>query len=277
MKRFTHSYRPIISLLFIAILFSCGGDGDGGGSIFENLTGLTPDHDVELGQQVSAEINSKPADFPLLDEQEFSSSYSYLNAMKDDILASDDIEFRDKFVWELKIIADDNTLNAFATPGGFIYVYTGLIKFLDNADDLAGVMGHEIAHADLRHSSDQMKEQFGLSLLSQILLGGQSDQVAQIATQIGSLSFSRGDEAAADEYSVIYLSDTDYACNGAAAFFQKLLDNNQSSGVPEFLSTHPSPDNRVEDINTKATEVGCSTLPIDEMGMTYAEFKASLP
>ena len=270
------SLQSIIAMLCLTLTVSCGGDGEGG-NLFEQLTGLTPQNDVELGRQVDEQILSDPNQFPILDATQFSSSYAYLNAMMSDILESDDIIYRDLFAWELKIIEDDETLNAFATPGGYIYVYTGLIKFLDRADDLAGVMGHEIAHADQRHSSDQMKQQFGLALLSQILLGGQSDQVAEIANGLASLSFSRGDESEADEYSVIYLGDTDYACNGAAAFFQKLLDSNQGGGTPEFLSTHPSPDNRVEDINAKATEDACSTDLIAETGMTYDDFKASLP
>lgn len=272
--------KKLFPIFFLsAILFSCGGDDDddNGGTLFEQLTGLTPANDVELGMQVDAEIRNNPDQFPILDETEFSESYTYLNAMMTDILESNDIEYRNLFAWELSIIGDDETLNAFATPGGYIYVYTGLIKFLDNADDLAGVMGHEIAHADLRHSSDQMKQQFGLSLISSILLGGQSDQVSQIVNGLAGLSFSRSDESEADEYSVIYLGDTDYACNGAAAFFQKLIDSGSAGGTPEFLSTHPNPDNRVEDINAKATSDGCSTDLIAETGMTYAEFIASLP
>jgi len=142
-------------------------------------------------------------------------------------------------------------------------------------------MGHEIAHADLRHSSDQLKRQFGLQILTSIIFGQSNNQIAEVAQQVATtgaaLKFSRDDEADADEYSVIYLTDTDFACNGAAAFFQKLLDNEQAAGVPEFLSTHPSPDNRVEAINEKANQVDCSTELIVQTGMTYQDFINSLP
>jgi len=74
---------------------------------------------------------------------------------------------KDDFAWQVKIIDDPETLNAFATPGGYIYVYTGLIKFLDTEDQLAGVMGHEIAHADLRHSTRQMTSSYGVSYRTQ--------------------------------------------------------------------------------------------------------------
>ena len=70
-----------------------------------------------------------------------------------------------------RLIDDDKTLNAFCTPGGFIYVYTGLIKFLDSEDQLAGVMGHEIAHAALRHSTRQMTKVYGVQTLLQVATG----------------------------------------------------------------------------------------------------------
>ena len=66
---------------------------------------------------------------------------------------------------DLRIIHDDSTLNAFCTPGGYIYIYTGILKFLDSEDEFAGVLGHEIAHADLRHSTRQMTKQYGVQIL----------------------------------------------------------------------------------------------------------------
>jgi predicted Zn-dependent protease len=80
----------------------------------------------------------------------------------------------------------------------------------------------------------------------------QHEAAAEIANGLASLSFSRGDESEADEYSVIYHGDIHYASNGAAAFFQKRIDSGQSGGTSAFLSTHPSPDMSVEDINPKA-------------------------
>ena len=216
-----------------------------------------------------------------MNQSQYPKAYQYLNAMKQSILRSNDVDYLEEFAWELKIIHNDEVLNAFAAPGGYIYVYTGLIKFLENADDLAGVMGHEIAHADRRHSIKQLEKQYGITILASILLGESSSQLAQIAAQLAgtgaTLAFSRSAEAEADEYSVYYLADTPYACNGAASFFQKLLDQGKAGGTPEFLSTHPSPSSRVSDINKQAQKDGCSTQLTNETGMTYADFKASLP
>lgn len=262
------------ALITCATFISCDEED---GSVLDQLTGLTPANDVKLGQSVVAQIEANPSDYPVLSAQEYPEAYAYIRAMTDAIVASEGVKYKDLFQYDEVKIIDQDVLNAFATPGGYIYVYTGLIKYLDKADDLAGVMGHEIAHASERHSSDQMKQQLGLQLLSQIILGEASQtQLGQMAKGFFSLKFSREDEAESDEHSVIYLEDTKYACNGAATFFEKLTESGQSSG-PEWLSTHPSPDSRVEDINTKADDLGCSKEAIVETGMTYAEFQASLP
>lgn len=207
---------------------------------------FTVQQDKDLGVQLAQEIESDPATYPILDEIQYSLAYSYLRAMRDEILASPEVKFKTEFVWQLKIIQDDNTLNAFAAPGGYIYVYTGLMKYLDTVDHLAGVLAHEIAHADQRHSTGQMIKQYGLEFLVQLASGnGTTAQLAQVAAGLTTLGFSRADETDADEHSVDYLQSTKYVCNGAAGFFTKLQAQGQGSNGPAFLSTHPNPDNRI--------------------------------
>lgn len=244
-----------------------------------NIVLFSVQNDKDLGAQVAAEIEANPTEYPILSETEYPEAYQYIRNMTNTILNSGQVQYKDEFAWQVKIIHDDEVLNAFCTPGGYIYVYTGLIKYLDKADDLAGVMGHEIAHADLRHTSRNLQKQYGVSVLLSVILGESSSELATIAGQIAgtgaALAFSRDFEREADDNSVVYLAGTDYACNGAAYFFQKLIDGGQSGGTPQFLSTHPNPDNRVEDINAKADEEGCDKTPIAPD--TYQDFKNSLP
>jgi predicted Zn-dependent protease len=218
---------------------------------------FTVQDDIDLGQQLADEIAANPVEYPVLDPTEYAKAYGHLNRIRDTILQSDDITYRDDFVWSLKIIDDDEVLNAFAAPGGHMYVYTGLIRFLDREDDLAGVLGHEIAHADRRHSTQQLTKRYGIATLIGLVLGEDPGLLAEIAAGLVSLSFSRTDESEADEFSVYYLCDGHYAANGAAEFFRKL----DGASVPAFLSTHPNPDNRVEAIDALAAELGCSTEP----------------
>ena len=171
------------------------------------------------------------------------------------ILNTGKVSYRDEFAWEVKIIDDPKTLNAFCTPGGYIYVYTGLINFLDSEDQLAGVMGHEIAHAAQRHSTRQMTKVYGLAALSSVVTGNANPGLLeQIALSVISLKFGRTHETEADTYSVIYLCETDYNAAGAAGFFKKMEGQDTP---PEFLSTHPNPGNRVANIEKKAIELDC--------------------
>lgn len=265
----------ILAICFIfldLVIFSCKKkeNPDNSFNIF------TIEDDKNLGKQVSDEIANNPTTYPLLDETQYSTSYDHLRRITNTILNSGKLNYKKEFVWQTKIIKDDSTQNAFCTPGGYIYVYTGLIKYLDNEDDLAGVMGHEIAHADRRHSTDQLTEQYGLQMLLDIVLGKGNETVKQIALGITALKYSRKRESEADEYSVIFLSGTSYKCDGAANFFEKLVKSGIECGdVGEFFSTHPCPDNRIQALHDKAKSVGCNTTPISNA--QYIEFKNSLP
>lgn len=230
--------------------------------------------DKAFGAQVAAEIESNPAQYPILDSATYKTAYQHLYRMRDTILNSGKLTYRNEFSWRLRIIKDDTTLNAFCTPGGYIYIYTGLIKFLESEDQLAGVLGHEMAHADHRHSTDALSREYGISLILDIAFGKDKGALARVAAGLTSLKYSRSHETEADDYSVIYLYPTEFDARGAARFFEKLLAQGATS-PPEFLSTHPSPANRVDAILAKWTSLG------GKVGGTftsrYAQLKASLP
>ncbi len=242
----------IVSFIAVASTFvvSCG-TGQGGG-----LNLFTAEQDIELGKQTEKQIADDPKTFPVLPERGNEAVYSYIRGITSKLLNTGKVAYKDQFAWQVKIIKDDNTLNAFCTPGGYIYVYTGIIKFLDSEDELAGVMGHEIAHAALRHSTSQMTKTYGLTALVSIVTGNANPGVLeQVALGLVSLKFGRGAETAADEHSVIYLCETSYNAAGAAGFFRKM--EGKGGNPPEFLSTHPNPGNRVQKIDAKAKELGC--------------------
>ena len=238
----------LLPLLFLA----CSKDGD--------INVFSVEQDLELGQQTDAEIRSNPTEFPIMDPAAYPEAYAYLQGMVDEIIAGGDVPYADVFPYKVTLINSD-VENAFATPGGFVYVYTGLIEALDTGDELAGVLAHEIAHAARRHSTDQLTEQYGFATLVALVTGGNDPGLlAQVAGTLLSLRFSRGDEAEADASSVDYLCGTRYAANGAAGFFQKIQG---AQTPPEFLSSHPSPENRVADINARAEAENCATATAD--------------
>ena len=189
------------------------------------------------------------AQFPVLPRDQHKELYQSLEGIRDKILASDDLLHRDEFVWDLKIIQNDTVFNAFCTPGGFIYIYTGLLRFVTSEDELAGIIGHEIAHGDLRHGTDQMTKTYGLKVVAGLLTGGDGELLTSLGVSLLGLKFSRSDEAEADAFAVKYLSDTDYDPKAFGAFFERMMEKEGSMGNLQFLSTHPNPENRVKKIN----------------------------
>ena len=230
-------------------LIACTGEKTGTGF---NL--FTIEDDIALGQDLEAEIAADPENYPVLSQSAYPEAYRRINLIRDRILETGEVEYSEEIEWTVKIIHDDETLNAFCAPGGYIYVYTGLMKFLTTEDELAGVMGHEIAHADLRHSTEQLTKAYGIAFLLEVLLDDDPGLLADIAAALTNLSFSRADETEADAASVEYLCQTQYAADGAAGFFEK-LEQLDSFELPEFLSTHPSSETRIEDIQSYAANL----------------------
>lgn len=260
----------LIIVIALAGLSACGDSND---PLFIGIQ-----QQKELGRQFDSTIVATPAEYPILSETKYPEANAYIQGIFNEILKSDAIDHRDEFNWQIRIIENDTVLNAFATPGGYAYVYTGLIKYLDQEDDLAGVLGHEIAHAAEEHSARNMERAYGANVLLGIILGDNPNDLTQIvtnsATGLLSLSYGRGLETEADEKSVEYLADTKYNCAGASSFFEK-LEAEGGPRQPQFLSTHPNPGNRVENITQTAEGIGCSTQPLNPA--SYEDFKRMLP
>jgi len=266
------SFKLLLLLLSLPIIFTTckkDDDGEGGGGI--NLFSI--EDDKKMGAEMDTYIRDS-TNYVLLDREQYPLAYNYLETLKNHILNSGKIKYKDEFEWKITIIKDDTTLNAFATPGGYIFIYTGLMKYLTCGDHFAGVLGHEMAHSDRRHSTKQLTKQYGTGVLLSILLG--QGTISQVTQSLIGLSFSRSDESEADEFSVKYrCSVPDVEADGAAGFFAKLIEEGQSGGTPQFLSTHPNPENRVEAIQAKAIDLGCNTTQVcsDE----YLKVVNSLP
>lgn len=160
------------------------------------------------------------------------------------------------FAWEFNLVKDDQ-MNAFCMPGGKIVVYEGLLKLVSSDDELAVVVGHEVAHAVAKHSNERMSQQmiaqYGAKILTQAL-SNKSEAIQKagstiygLGAQYGvTLPFSRKHESEADYMGLIFMTMAGYDPNVAITFWQKMSAGGAS--VPEFMSTHPSDATRVKDI-----------------------------
>jgi beta-barrel assembly-enhancing protease len=263
-------------VLLVLVLFGCKKDGDG---VLSDLNLFPVSKDIELGETMDSIIRANPSEYPILDQATNAAAYQFVNSMFRQILQSGEFDHRNDFNWEITIINDNSVLNAFAVPGGKLYFYTGLMKYVDNSATLAGVVAHEMAHADRRHSTRQMTKALGVQVLLSILIGDDKSELVQLAGGlaggIAELKFSRDDEYEADEYSVKYLTDTDYNPVGIKSFFEKIRAEKQTAATFEFLSTHPDDENRIDNINAIWTSLGSPTG--SDFTSEYTSFKSLLP
>lgn len=211
--------------------------------------------DKKFGAQVASQIESDTSGYNILDSTKNAKVYQYIYGIRNELLNSGQLKYKNEFPWRIRVIHDDSTLNAFCTPGGYIYVFTGILKFLESGDQLAGVLGHEMGHADMRHSTRQMTQMFGVQVLLEVIAGKQQ-AIKQVVGALIGLKFSRNHEIEADNCSVQYLCPTPYNAAGGAGFFEKIQAMGGSK-VPEFLSTHPDPGNRIEGFKAKKDELNC--------------------
>lgn len=174
--------------------------------------------------------------------------YLRQNGMQDEIK---------NFSWEFNLVKDDQ-VNAFCMPGGKIVVYEGLMNLVDSDDELAVVLGHEVAHAVAKHSNERMSQQLVAQYGAQILgaaVANKSAAVQNVASSvygIGAqygvmLPFSRKHESEADYMGLILMTMAGYNPDVAVHFWEK-MSAGSGGKVPEFMSTHPSDSRRISDI-----------------------------
>ena len=168
------------------------------------------------------------------------------------------------FSWEFNLVQDDQ-LNAFCMPGGKIVVYEGLMKIISSDDELAVVLGHEVAHAVAKHSNERMSQQMLAQYGAQVLSGALSNKSAAVKTIAGQvygigaqygmmLPFSRKHESEADYMGLILMTMAGYTPDVAVGFWQKMSAGGSSS-TPEFMSTHPSDKTRISDIQKNLPDI----------------------
>ncbi len=165
-----------------------------------------------------------------------------------------------KTEWEF-VVFESDAINAFALPGGKVGVYTGLIELVDSDDELAAVIGHEIAHVAFRHGNKRMSQHLGI-LAGGILLDSSmrkkdrtDRQMARLGYGVGSqllvaLPYGRKQETEADERGLMYAALAGYDPRASVTFWQKMKKQSKSR-PPEFLSTHPDTDNRIDFLESK--------------------------
>jgi predicted Zn-dependent protease len=203
---------------------------------------VSESEEIQMGRDADPEI---VAQFGLVDD---AGLQSYVSSLGTRLAA---VSERTHLPWSFKVV-DDPIVNAFALPGGFIYVSRGILAHFDSEAELAGVLGHEIGHVTARHSASQMSRQ----QLQQIGLGvgmivsetfRQYGDLASAGLQLMNLRYSRGDESQSDELGLRYIGRLQYDPEAMIGVFEMLAQvggGGEGGRVPEWQLTHPYPENR---------------------------------
>lgn len=207
---------------------------------------FSPEQDVQLGQEAATEIEKQ---ITVVDDKVLTDYIAAAGKSLADASPAPD------YPYTFKVVADP-AINAFALPGGPIYVHAGLLTASDNEAQMAGVLAHEVGHVALRHSTNRASKaqifQIPLLLASGVLeqQGGMLAALSQIGIGFGLnsvfIKYSRRAEKDADILGARMMADVGYEPREMATFFQKLEESGGGEGVPEFFSDHPNPGNRVE-------------------------------
>ncbi len=181
-------------------------------------------------------------------------------------------------------IVDNHVVNAFALPGGYIVVHTGLLLSAESAEELAGVLAHEISHVTERHSIERIISSLGIVVVANVFLGdvsGLLEMAVQGASMLGMSQFSQSQESAADTTGFLTLKDAQISPHGFTSFFErmqkqreeKMGDLKNVEELTNFFSSHPSDENRIKNIQKMFEQNPYEPIPID---LDWDEYKAEL-
>ncbi len=240
------SYRVLAarlarSLVPVFLLVSCATNPATGGKM---LSLVSESQEIQMGQQFSQEVE---ASMPLVDDPELQ---AYVEGVG---LALAAVSERPDLPWSFRVV-DDPVVNAFALPGGPVYVTRGILAHFSSEAEMAAVLGHEIGHITARHSVEQISraQLAGIGLAVGSMLSRDVARYSGLASQglqVLFLSFGRDDEDESDMLGVRYAGRVDYDVRESVTMHEKLDrigDLSNGGGIPSWLSTHPSSEDRLE-------------------------------
>lgn len=258
MKR--HAERIIGTILSLSLAFASGCETNPYTGRSQLLM-TSVSQEMQLGAQAYNQVKNDPKMKPSQDPREIEPVKRVAARIVEAAKRSKYAEMAQQFQWEVTVIKDDKTANAFALPGGKMAVYTGIFPMAKTEAGLAAVMGHEVVHALARHGAERMSQgqltnaalqvagaAAGASGMNPLLSQGTMAALGAGA-QVGVLlPFSRKHESEADYIGILLASDAGYDPRESVALWERMAQMSGGSGPAEFMSTHPSNETRIDQL-----------------------------
>ncbi len=208
------------------------------------------EQEVQMGKNFSRQIEADTAQYPLYKDTHGSDAplVRYIDSLG--TLIAETVDPRQGIEYQFEVVDIDSVVNAFAVPGGFIYMYTGLIKAAKTEEEIMGVLAHEIAHVTQRHGARQLVNAYGTDFVLDMVVGDSSAlrTVLGAGTHITFLKYGRENEYEADSLAVEYLIDVNRNPNGMKLFLEYLDNQTNPRWTIEAFSTHPETKNRIKEV-----------------------------
>ena len=249
----------VFSIVLIALIAALNA-GCGSGGLGASGSSVTLDQEWQLGDQMAAQVAQQ---MQLVHDP---MAQAYLRQVGERIHAATPLASRP---FDFQIVNDPN-VNAFSIPGGHVYINSGLIAQADKADELAGVVAHEVSHVVARHVIKQIETQQEIGAIGAILLGQKPGAIEQLLAQLiagGAMArFSRADEKQADDLGLQSMTAAGYDPHGMLDLFQKLLslEKGGNSTVTRFFADHPGTQDRISDISARIAKMGNTGGIVDD-------------
>jgi len=240
-------YALVIIVPILALLLSCATTGPGGK---KSVILISDSQEIGLGQEFDKQVRSESK---ILADQDWQ---NYFNEVGQKIVAVSD---RPNIEYHFTVIESDD-INAFATPGGYVYIYTGLLKLMNTEAELVAVTAHEISHIVARHGVKRLQQAMGIDILYQIVVGESDTKTLQTAIGLGltvALSgYSRANEREADQYGILYMTNAGYNPTGAINMFERLasVSEGQRNFFENMFATHPETQERIDNARAEIAQ-----------------------
>jgi predicted Zn-dependent protease len=210
---------------------------------------VSPEQENQIGLQLKTDLDTNQHAVYMTDPE----VVSYVQTIAGKVIALGKKD-RPEVTWQVFVLDDRKTVNAFATPGGYLYVYRGLLEMAENEAELAAVMAHETGHVVARHAARSMVTAYGIDAVTALAGGSNPGLLVQVTSTIAGkgvlLTHSRADETEADEYGARYAAGAGYDPHAFATFFQRLqASEGTSPAILNYLSDHPATGDRIAHIN----------------------------
>ena len=247
----------IIALFAIVTYFSSTSENPLTGE--KQRVAMTPEQEIALGYQSAPQMAAQMGGISR------NAQAVALVQRVGEHLVRQSVASKSPYKFSFHVLADPKTVNAFALPGGPVFITEGLLRLLKSEAELAGVLGHEIGHVIARHSSERLaKQQLTQGLLGALVVGSGDFTTAQIGQVVGSMinmSYGREDEIESDALGIRIMVEAGYDPRGMIRVMEVLAKASGGSRQPEFMSTHPAPENRSERIKEAIAKQYPSGVP----------------